>query len=85
MSELTFSLKTETYGIDDIIFMEDEIGDRLHYITKGLVILVQKKSATFISEVGFDSFLGEISFFTGKPRTATARSKHFTEVLTLYL
>jgi hypothetical protein len=48
-------------------------------------MLIHKKTATFIGEVGFDSFLGEISFFTGLARTVTAKSKNFTEVLSLSL
>ena len=36
-------------------------------------------------EVSIDTFIGELSFFTGKPRSASARSTNFTEVLTLYL
>ena len=83
LRELTFSLKSRRYGIGDIIFNEDEIGNCMHYLTKGLVILEHKRSATFIAEVGVDSFLGEVSFFTGRPRTTTAKSRYFTEVLTL--
>jgi CRP-like cAMP-binding protein len=56
-----------------------------HHITKGNVILIHKKSVTFISEVSLDTFIGEISFFTGRPRKASAKSKNFTEVLTLDL
>jgi CRP-like cAMP-binding protein len=48
-------------------------------------MLIHKKTATFIGEVGFDSFLGEISFFTGLARSVTAKSKNFTEVLSLSL
>jgi CRP-like cAMP-binding protein len=53
---------------------EDTEGDRLHYITKGNVVLIHKKSATLIAEVSIDTFIGEIAFFSGKPRRATARS-----------
>ena len=83
LSQLTFSLKRETYTLQEPIFDEDIVGEKLHYITKGNVILVHKKSATFIAEVSVDTFIGEVSFFTGRPRKASARSKNFTEVLTL--
>ena len=85
LGELTFALKTETFGIDDIIFMEGTKEDNLLYITKGSVMLIHKKTATFIGELGFDSFLGELSFFSGLPRSLTAKSKNFTEVLSLSL
>lgn len=52
ISELTYLLKRETYSIDDNIFIEDDPGPLLYYITLGNVILVQKKSYTFIKELG---------------------------------
>ena len=85
LSELSFILKRETFDIGETIIEEDMIGDRLHYITKGNVVIVHKRSATFIMEVSIDSFIGEVSFFTGRPRKASARSTNFTEVLTLFL
>lgn len=71
--------------MNQTMLREDEYGDRLYYVTKGTVELIQKKTATFIAEVPVDSFIGEVAFFTGLPRSATAKSKTFTQVLTLYL
>lgn len=85
LSELSLILKRETFSIGDTVLEEDTMGDRLHYVTKGNVVVIHKKSATFLMEVSIDTFIGELSFFTGKPRTASARSTNFTEVLTLYL
>jgi CRP-like cAMP-binding protein len=85
LSDLTFILKRESFDIGEPIFDEDEICDRLHYITKGNVRLIHKKTATFIAEVSIDTFIGEVSFFSGQPRKASARSIIFTEVITLYL
>ena len=85
LSELTFALKREIFTFEETIFEEDTIGDKLLYITKGNVVIVHKKSATFISEVSIDTFIGEVSFFTGRPRKASARSKNMTEALSLYL
>ncbi len=48
LGELSFSLKTETFGVGDIIYFEDTPGEKLLYINKGSVILVHKKTATFI-------------------------------------
>lgn len=85
LGELTFALKTETFGIDDVIFEEGSAGDSVLYVTKGSVMLIHKKTATFIGEAGFDTFLGELSFFTGTPRILTAKAKNFTEALSLSL
>ena len=57
----------------------------MHYVTKGHVNLTQKKTATYIKEISYDTFLGELSFFSGLPRKASAKSKNFTETLTLYM
>jgi CRP-like cAMP-binding protein len=85
LSDLSFILKRETFSINEVILEEDTTGDRLHYITKGNVLIIHKKSATFLKEVSIDTFIGEVSFFSGKARAASARSINFTEVLTLYL
>lgn len=85
LSELTFALKRETYTINEKIFDEGTAGDRLYYITKGNVLLQHKKTATYLGEVSLDTFIGELSFYSGRKRVASARSKNFTEVLTLYL
>jgi len=85
LSELTFVLKRENFSVNESIFDEDQPSDRLHYITKGTVILMHKRTATFLAEVGIDTFIGEVGFFTGKARRASARSLYLTEVLTLHL
>jgi len=83
LSELTFVLKRETFSIDDHIFEEKELGDTLFFITKGSIVLIHKKSHTFVKELGVEEFFGSYAFFSGQPRTVTAISKHFTEVLSL--
>jgi CRP-like cAMP-binding protein len=45
--------------------------------------LLDKKSHTLIKILENKSFFGEISFFTLKERSVTARSKNFVEVLKL--
>ena len=59
----------------------------LYIITKGDVELIfegknikeKTKRNSFKNYTRYDSF-GELSFFTGKPRTATAISRGFTRV-----
>ena len=40
LSDLTFCLQRDSFAFEDIIFDEDTVGETLHYITKGNVILV---------------------------------------------
>ena len=83
LSEVTFLLLNETFSMDDHIFEEDEKGTKMYFITKGTVVIMQKKSHTYIKELQVDEYFGEISFFSDLNRTATARSRGFTEVLSL--
>mmetsp|Transcript_26768 Transcript_26768/g.25790 ORF Transcript_26768/g.25790 Transcript_26768/m.25790 type:complete len:548 (+) Transcript_26768:611-2254(+) len=83
LSEVTFLLFNETFSMDDHIFEEDEKGTKMYFITKGTVVIMQKKSHTYIKELQIDEYFGEISFFSELNRQATARSRGFTEVLSL--
>lgn len=81
ISELTFILTRKMFAIDDSIFDENNVGDKMYFITKGDVILWHSKSHTFIKEIVEGTTFGENSFFTQKPRICSARAKNFTEVL----
>jgi CRP-like cAMP-binding protein len=52
-------------------------------VTDGHVNLVHKKTKTKIKELGVDNFFGEISFFSNKPRAASAKCLGFAEILSL--
>lgn len=69
--------------MDDHIFEEEEKGTKMYFITKGTVVIMQKKTHTYITELKFDQYFGEICFFSDLNRQATARSRGFTEVLAL--
>jgi len=55
LSEITFHLNHHTFAIDDNIFEEGNMGDKLYFINKGSVILVHKKTKTFIKELDVDT------------------------------
>ena len=69
--------------MDDHVFEEEESGIKMYFITKGTVVIMQKKSHTYIKELVVDEYFGEISFFSDLKRQATARSRGFTEILSL--
>lgn len=83
LAEVTFLLINETFSMDDHIFEEEEQGAKMFFITKGTVVIMQKKTHTYIKELQVDEYFGEISFFSKLNRHATARSRGFTEVLSL--
>jgi len=84
LSQLTFVIKKRVFMVDEHIFDEGERSDSLYYIQKGNVILLHKRTATYIKELAADDFMGECAFFTGEPRKASARSKNFTDVIILF-
>jgi hypothetical protein len=81
ISEITFKLDHHTFAIDDNIFEEGNLGDKLFFISKGSIILVHKKTKTFIKEIGVETCFGEVGFFSGLPRSVTANAKTFTETM----
>ena len=76
-------LQHDSFAIDDQIFGEGDLGSKIYFLTKGSVIILQRKTKTFINELYPGAYFGEISFFTGKERMATIRSNHFSEMLVL--
>ena len=83
LSEVTFLLANETFSMDDHIFEEDERGTKMYFITKGTVVIMQKSTHTYIKELQQDEYFGEVAFFSDLSRQATARTRGFTEVLSL--
>lgn len=55
----------------------------IFFIINGQIHIIQKQSMTFITELTVSQVFGEISFFSGKPRTCTAKSKSFSELMYL--
>jgi|TARA_B110000285_G_C15034873_1_gene568682 CRP-like cAMP-binding protein len=47
------------------------------------MLVTQRKSKTFITNLGQGKIFGEIGFFTGRPRTVTIKSKGFSELMYL--
>lgn len=54
LSEVTFLLDNDTFSMDDHIFEEDEKGAKMYFITKGTVVIMHKKTHTYIKELKVD-------------------------------
>lgn len=80
---MTFELKKETYTNRDTVFEEYEFGQKLYIVTAGDISLFHKRTRTHIKDLKADEFFGELAFFTGQVRTATAKCRTFAEVMTL--
>ncbi len=66
----------ETYADGDILFSKGDIGNRLFLIVSGEIKIITTKedgSEMYIATWKENDFLGELSLFDAKTRTATAR------------
>lgn len=81
--QLARSIETEVFAQDDVIFQAGQTSALLYFIEEGKVEIYDQRSLhTFAVLQGNDHF-GEIAFFTGNPRSASARCLEFCEMMTL--
>jgi CRP-like cAMP-binding protein len=55
----------------------------MFFIIQGQIIMFHKKTKTYIIDLNHGKIFGEISFHTGKPRSLTARSRGFSDLMYL--
>jgi hypothetical protein len=79
--QFTKLLKTEIFAPGDTIFDENERSYKIYFVVNGLVDIYHKKSNSSFTELRKNGFFGDISFFSGHPRTASARCIMFTDLL----
>jgi CRP-like cAMP-binding protein len=75
-------MKSKTYKPGEIIIQEGEMGRDLYVLNDGVVeISTKEDNGSFIlNQIEPPQILGELSFLTGLPRTATAKAKTNAEV-----
>lgn len=72
------------YSPSDLIIKEGELTNTLYFIISGNVEIYHEFTRTVFSDLTEGNQFGEISFFTGEARKASARSRRYTEVLALH-
>ena len=78
-----YHLKLQIFGPQDSIFEEDEHASTVYFIQNGRIEIYHARSSTTFKVLKRGKCFGEISFFLGTRRCASARSEGFSEVLTL--
>jgi CRP-like cAMP-binding protein len=75
-------MKSRTYKPGEIIIQEGEMERDLYVLNDGVVeISTKEDNGSFIlNQIEPPQILGELSFLTGLPRTATAKAKTKAEV-----
>lgn len=83
ISQLARTLTSETFAPSDNIIEEGEMSDKLYFIMNGRIRIYQAVTKTIFQELNEKNYFGEISFFTGNPRCASAQCIDFVDVLSL--
>jgi hyperpolarization activated cyclic nucleotide-gated potassium channel 2 len=84
LMEVTFIMKEKLFGADETIFREDNPEDQnVYFIAKGAVEIFSLESNASLKKLSKDQLFGELAFFTGMSRIASARSNTFSELYTL--
>ncbi|CDW76390.1 UNKNOWN [Stylonychia lemnae] len=83
VSRLMYKFTKKSYAVDDVIINEDQFGTQIFFINQGKVLVLHKKSMSFITELKKDEYFGEIGFFSDLPRQATIKSRDYTELMAL--
>lgn len=78
-------MKSSTFNTDETVVSEGEQGDSLYVVKKGTVRVVTKvkNKEVRLATLGERDFFGEVSFLTGRPRTADVVADGPAEILEL--
>ena len=68
LAKITFIFQARFYTFDDVIINEDEYGPDLFFINSGKVVVIHKKTLSYLNELKKDDYFGEISFFSNLTR-----------------
>jgi hypothetical protein len=83
LSQLSKALETETYGPGDTVIEEGEMSSKIYFIQNGKVDIYHQATKSSFRELKSDDYFGEISFFTDKPRCASAKCSDYVDLLAL--
>ncbi|OMJ79109.1 hypothetical protein SteCoe_20931 [Stentor coeruleus] len=83
ISHLTRAIENDTYAPGDNIFEEGEMSHKIYYIIGGTIEIYHYLTSTSFAKLSSKSYFGEISFFLGTSRCASARCAEFADVLSI--
>lgn len=83
IAQLTRTLENETYAPGDTIFAEGEISSKIYFILNGKIEIYHQYTLSTFACLSSKQYFGEIAFFTGTPRSASARCSEFVDLLSL--
>lgn len=82
-SSLIKHLVQETFSPGDVVISEGSLTRKIYFIKQGTVYIFHSATLMLFKELNEGECFGEIGFFFGRMRTASAVCKNFTEFMTL--
>lgn len=83
INPLSRTLDIETFGPGDNVIEEGEMSSKMFFIQNGTVDIFHQATKSSFKELQVGDYFGEISFFTGKPRCASAKCLDYVDLLSL--
>lgn len=83
LKSLGYKLNINFYAPGDIIVRQEEKTSNMYFIFQGVIHIYHETSKTKFAKLSKNFVFGEIAFFTGASRTASALSINFSEVYSL--
>lgn len=84
ISTLSTIMEEISLAPSDIIFKEGEASRSLYFLVDGTVSLYLERSGMQLEEIEPVMYFGEVGFFTGRPRTCSARTESFVSLLVIH-
>ena|SRR5437867_6121985 len=76
-------LARSTHAQGDVIFHEGDEAQAMYAVEDGAVEIVKESGHTVVATLAKGDAFGELAFFDGRPRSAAARARQRTVVLSL--
>src|SRR6266704_4486269 len=76
-------LARSTHAQGDVIFREGDEAQAMYAVEDGAVEIVKDNGRTVVATLAKGDAFGELAFFDGRPRSAAARARQRTVVLSL--
>lgn len=84
ISTLSSVMEEISLAPSDIIFKEGEASRSLYFLVDGMVSLYLERNGLDLEEIEPVTYFGEVGFFTGRPRTCSARTESFVSLLVIH-
>lgn len=83
VNSISYLFTKSNFSPHDLIFEQNQLERRIFFVVTGKVCIFIKKSKQILASLQEKDYFGEIGFFANRPRTASATSKGFSEILSL--